>query len=562
MNKLFIFIVLISVLFVPNSFAQKNSIKLLAVNEATGNGTIVDLELNVVDGSGKVFVETQPLSQIDTQISLRIGKTIACKTTEAYCLNKDFFYSMKTSSPVVAGPSAGAAITLLTIASLENKMLNPDFVITGTINSGGVIGVVGGVKEKIKAAVDAKMKVVLMPKDEENSTDLIDYGKEMNITVIEVSDTEEAYEIFTGEKKIKGELKTNQRYNEIMKTLNEETCERASSLNNELNNYNLTDNLLRIKERGTNLSLQAENLTKRGLYYSSASRCFGTNVFFREALLKAKNLTAFDIQKEIGKIDVILRNLEIELNYTKINNIGDLETAMIIKERIYDARKNLESANETNSTRELSYALERTYSASAWKRFYGFSKNEIDKSKLRQSCILKIEEVQEIYNYVSIYLPTLLEETKKEFDKTKEYLDSEDYILCLFKASKSEAEINSALSTLYIKDENVKSLVQNKILAAKKAIIKQEEKGNFPILGYSYYEYATVLNETEKYTALLYAEYGIELSNLDIYFAKPAPLEIRINGKALLTLIIGVVIGIAIALLKKQYKRKRISFRR
>src|SRR5689334_6276052 len=112
MNKILLFSVL-AILCVQNVFAQHNSIKLMAVNEATKKGTIVDLGLDVIDGSGKIFIETYPLSQIDTQISLRVAKINSCKITEIYCLNKDFLYSINSNSPIIAGPSAGAAVTLL-----------------------------------------------------------------------------------------------------------------------------------------------------------------------------------------------------------------------------------------------------------------------------------------------------------------------------------------------------------------------------------------------------------------------------------------------------------------
>src|SRR3989344_305908 len=207
MKKLLFFLAIL--LLVPGVLAQKNTIKLLAVNEGTKQGAIVDLDLNVVDGSGKVFIETYPLTQIDTQISLRIAKLNACKMSGKYCLDKDFLYSLKTDSPVVAGPSAGAAMTLLTMASLENKKINPDSIITGTINSGGVIGVVGGLNEKIKAAANKSMKKVLIPKGELNSTELKKLRGEFNIDIIEVSNIEEAFEIFTGEKVVRPELVVN-----------------------------------------------------------------------------------------------------------------------------------------------------------------------------------------------------------------------------------------------------------------------------------------------------------------------------------------------------------------
>jgi uncharacterized protein len=546
MNKKIILLLLVLILTINSVFAQKNTIKLLAVNDETKQGIVVELGLNIIDGIGKVFLETYPLSQLDIQISLRIAKTIACQMFDNYCLNKDFMYSVTTNSPIVAGPSAGASITLLTIATLENKKIDSNTIMTGTINSGGVVGIVGGVKEKIKAAADANMKKVLIPKGETNATELVEYGKSLNLTIIEISDIEEAYAIFTGEKKTYPDLIVNDKYKIIMKNLNNEICTRTKELELQIidkeipKKYNLTKNF------GLNLSEQADELFDQGDYYASTSRCFGANVYLREALFASMNISKEDIKRNIHEIETKLDELDRFLNETKVSNLGDLEVTMIIKERVNDARKNIEDFDNSSSLRDLSYAMERSYSAASWKEFLGFSDKKIDQAKLKEGCELKIQEVNELYNYVQLYVPSLLEESRKELEKAKEHLNTGDYALCLFIASKSKAEIDATLSTIYIEDSNVDSLLVNKFLAAKKTIQKQIKQGNFPILGYSYYEYADALREKEKYSALLYSEYSIELSNLDMYFPQKKPLEIKINQNALITLIAGFIIGVTV----------------
>ncbi len=91
-------------------------------------------------------------------------------------------------------------------------------------------------------------------------------------------------------------------------------------------------------------------------------------------------------------------------------------------------------------------------------------------------------------------------------------------------------------------------------------LAKQIEKGSFPILGYSYYEYATALKDKEKHTALLYAEYGIELSNLEIYFPQKKPFEFKVNF--LTTIISLIVVGVCIFIAKDQHKRRKITLKR
>lgn len=551
MNKFFVLLLIL--FFVPFVHAETKSIKLLAVSENISEGVIVDLALDIIDGSGKVLLETYPLASIDTQISLRIAKTIACKTSEEYCLNKDFVYSIESRSPIVAGPSAGAAMTLLTIASLEDIDLDESVVMTGTINSGGVIGNVGGVKEKISAAAHAGLHTVLIPKGEPNASDLIAHGSELNISVIEVADVEEAYEIFTGIPVPRPDVSADATYSAVMKKVSDDICSRTGSLFQELND--VPHEYAALYQTALNLSAQAKLLYADELYYSSASRCFGANVNIRQILVH--DLSEEEIQAYTNGVISQLYDLELYLDNITITNLGQLETAMIIRERIFDARENL----KRSTTSELGYAIERTFSALVWRSFMDFPGKPIDESALKESCIYKIDEVQELYNYVLIYLPSILDEAKTGLDLARKYFDEEEYALCLFKSSKAQAQIDSTLSALYIEDAAVHDLLANKILAAEKAIDKQIKKGSFPILGYSYYEYARVLNESQKYTGLLYSEYGIEMSNLDVYFPQDVPFEVTFHSRALLTLVLGFLMGLLL-FSRRRTTRTKITLRR
>ena len=53
----------------------------------------------------------------------------------------------------IDGPSAGAAMTVGTLAAFRGDDLNPDVVMTGTINPDGTIGPVGGIPQKVQGAV-------------------------------------------------------------------------------------------------------------------------------------------------------------------------------------------------------------------------------------------------------------------------------------------------------------------------------------------------------------------------------------------------------------------------
>jgi len=67
-------------------------------------------------------------------------------------------------------------LLFLTIATLENRDIKKDAVITGTINEDGSIGQIGSVLEKTKAVSDAGYKYFLIP---EGQADVIYYERQV-----------------------------------------------------------------------------------------------------------------------------------------------------------------------------------------------------------------------------------------------------------------------------------------------------------------------------------------------------------------------------------------------
>ncbi len=92
----------------------------------------------------------------------------------------------------IDGPSAGAAITICIMSALLEKPIRQDLAITGEISLRGKIKPVGGIFEKIYGARRKGIKLVTVPKDNENE---IPKGLE-DIEVKAISSIEELMEIF------------------------------------------------------------------------------------------------------------------------------------------------------------------------------------------------------------------------------------------------------------------------------------------------------------------------------------------------------------------------------
>ena len=98
------------------------------------------------------------------------------------------------------GPSAGAAMAIGFIAMFKGDHVQRGTALTGTIESGGTIGWVGGIPDKIRAAKREGYHTVLVPRGQIHTAEwnLNELGFQLNIVVKEVDNIDEAYEIMTG----------------------------------------------------------------------------------------------------------------------------------------------------------------------------------------------------------------------------------------------------------------------------------------------------------------------------------------------------------------------------
>src|SRR5439155_13696152 len=69
------------------------------------------------------------------------------------------------------GPSAGALVTIGTLAAILGDTIPKDFAMTGTINPDGSVGPVGGIPQKIDGAAKAGFKTVLVPVGQQTDVD-------------------------------------------------------------------------------------------------------------------------------------------------------------------------------------------------------------------------------------------------------------------------------------------------------------------------------------------------------------------------------------------------------
>ncbi|MCB1556211.1 MAG: endopeptidase La, partial [Alphaproteobacteria bacterium] len=89
------------------------------------------------------------------------------------------------------GPSAGAAMTTAIISALTGIEVRRDVAMTGEINLRGYVTAIGGLKEKLLAALRGGIKTVLIPKDNEKDLPEIPDKVKKGLRIIPVNTIEE-----------------------------------------------------------------------------------------------------------------------------------------------------------------------------------------------------------------------------------------------------------------------------------------------------------------------------------------------------------------------------------
>ena len=132
-------------LFSASGFAviDEGTLKIYAVT-TDGEGLVATLHLELEPGEGKIWSAGTPLVRTSTQNAERMAVQVAREfypKVDSY----DYKYTIDSPASVVDGPSAGAAMALLTVSSLLDRRVPANVSITGTIREDGRIGPVGGV---------------------------------------------------------------------------------------------------------------------------------------------------------------------------------------------------------------------------------------------------------------------------------------------------------------------------------------------------------------------------------------------------------------------------------
>ena len=139
-------------------------------------GDLLQIESTLVPGKGQLILTGQ-LGEVMKE-SASAALSVVRARTERLGIDLDFLqkYDVHVHVPDGAtpkdGPSAGAAMTTALVSSLTKIPVRSDVAMTGEITLRGKITAIGGLKEKLLAAMRGGIKMVIIP--DENRKDLVD----------------------------------------------------------------------------------------------------------------------------------------------------------------------------------------------------------------------------------------------------------------------------------------------------------------------------------------------------------------------------------------------------
>ncbi len=155
------------------------------------SGIILPIESEVAIGGKKAeFIATGKLGAIAKEAIINVSAIILKSFGEDLKQRYDVFIQFLQTYEGVEGDSASIAVATAIISALKKVPVRQEVAMTGSLSVRGEVLAIGGVSAKIEAAIDAGLKVVIIPKSNEKDI-VIRAEKLKKIKVIPVTDIKE-----------------------------------------------------------------------------------------------------------------------------------------------------------------------------------------------------------------------------------------------------------------------------------------------------------------------------------------------------------------------------------
>ena len=161
-------------------------------------GELLMIEAVVVPGKGKMTI-TGKLGEVMTE-SIQAAKSFVQSRASLFGIHptmftkKDIHVHVPEGATPKDGPSAGVAMVTSIVSVLTGIKIKKSVAMTGEVTLRGRVLPIGGLKEKLLAALRGGIKTVLIPKDNEKDLAEIPENVKRNLEIIPVSMVDEMLE--------------------------------------------------------------------------------------------------------------------------------------------------------------------------------------------------------------------------------------------------------------------------------------------------------------------------------------------------------------------------------
>jgi uncharacterized protein len=516
----------------------------LAVKQTPSGMEGVSANISVAaspNGNGHVFVDTRPLTAADMQGSARIAARVAASVTGYDFNSHDFFVTVRSDTPVIGGPSAGAIMSLASVAALENVHrdagearwnVSGEVMATGTITPDGSVGPVGGIPHKAQAARNAGAREFLVPAGQGNYTpksaaerdefgsgpvNVTEYcADELGIACREVRTIEQLVYRATGHRFDQPELgdpPSTATYADELRPLSDRLIDRAERVYDTWDRLNNSDvdedaeNAVQERvDRAVNRLQDARTSAGEDRFYSAASQAFQSSIASREAdqllefLERGRSLDY--VASTIDRADENVTEVRQAAENATIGGIQQLYTVGAAQERVSDAENRVEQARQALDQRDVqtaiqasAYAVERAHTVEWWlglgATFGPGPDLERDVDALAGEFVDVAEELITYATSVSRVQP---QEAQQRLQQAKRDRDRGFYAAALVEAI--EAQVLATLPLELARGSPSEQMVDDAKRQAAQALQKARGQGVEPVLPVAMFEFGGTQEDT------------------------------------------------------------------
>ena len=187
----------------PKRFENEIALRTATPGVATGlawtpvGGDILFIEANKVPGTGKLILTGQ-LGDVMKE-SAQAALTVAKGFVDAPYDKLDIHIHVPAGATPKDGPSAGVAMYLALVSLLTGKPIRHDVAMTGEISLRGLVLPIGGVKEKLLAALRAGIRTVMLPKRNEKDLEDVPADARAKLEIVFLEKVEDAIRCAIGD---------------------------------------------------------------------------------------------------------------------------------------------------------------------------------------------------------------------------------------------------------------------------------------------------------------------------------------------------------------------------